>query len=113
MLGARELIFQLRHLLFRAVENAAEFIREAKIDTRTVNFRLTIQLARQSFAQTVNRDTDFLQQRLRDSVALIEKRGKKMLIRNFLMIQLRSEILRRLQRLLHFLRELVDPHSSP
>jgi hypothetical protein len=36
-----------------------------------------------------------------------------MLIRNFLVIGLRSEILRRLERLLHFLRELIDAHAPP
>jgi hypothetical protein len=43
---------------------------------------------------------------------LIEKRGKKMLIRDFLVIGLRSKVLRRLQCFLHFLRELVDAHAS-
>src|ERR1700730_5793286 len=101
MLGARELVFQLRHLLLRTVEHPAEFIREAKIDTRSVNFRATLELARQLFTQPVNRDADFLEQWLRYTVALIEKRGKKVFIRNLLMIELRSDILRRLQRLLH------------
>jgi hypothetical protein len=44
---------------------------------------------------------------------LIEQRREKMLIRNFLVIGLRSEILRSLEPLLHFLRELVDAHASP
>jgi hypothetical protein len=44
---------------------------------------------------------------------LIEQRREKMLIRNFLVIGLRSEILRSLERLLHFLRELIDAHASP
>jgi len=79
----------------------------------TVNFRATLELARQSFTQTVNRNADFLEQWLRYTVALIEKRGKKVLIRNLLMIELRSDILRRLQRLLHLLRELVDAHRAP
>jgi hypothetical protein len=35
-----------------------------------------------------------------------------MLIGDFLMIELRSDVLRRLQRLLHLLREPVDPHAS-
>jgi hypothetical protein len=42
---------------------------------------------------------------------LIEKHGKKMLISDLLVIGLRSKILCRLQRFLHFLRELVDPHA--
>ena len=113
MLGARELVFQLRHLLLRAVEHAPEFIREAKIDSRAVNFRPTLEFARQSFAQTINRDADFLEQRLSYSVGLIEKRRKKMFIRNLLMIELRSDILRSLQRLLHLLCEPVDAHRPP
>ena len=35
-----------------------------------------------------------------------------MFVRDFRMISLRSEILRRLQRLLHLLRVFVDPHAS-
>src|SRR2546429_6281566 len=33
-----------------------------------------------------------------------------MFVRNFLMVRLRSEVLRRLERFLHLLGELVDPH---
>ena len=36
-----------------------------------------------------------------------------MLIGNFLVIGLRSEVLRRRQRFLHLLRELIDAHESP
>jgi len=78
-----------------------------------VNFRATLELARQSFAQTVNRDADFLEQWLSYTLALIEKRGKKVFIRNLLMIELRSDILRCLQRLLHLLCEPVDAHRPP
>jgi hypothetical protein len=35
-----------------------------------------------------------------------------MFIRNFLMIKLRGNILRRLERLLHFLGKPVDAHAS-
>jgi hypothetical protein len=44
---------------------------------------------------------------------LIKERRKKMLICDFLVIGLRSEVLRRWQRLLHLLRELIDAHESP
>jgi hypothetical protein len=35
-----------------------------------------------------------------------------MFVGDFLMIELRRDILRRLERFLHFLREPVDPHTS-
>jgi hypothetical protein len=57
-------------------------------------------------------DADFLQQRLSDAIALIEQRRQEMLVADFLMIELRSDILRRLERFLHLLGELVDPHIS-
>src|SRR5260370_28258167 len=66
----------------------------------------------QTVAQLIYVDSDLLEQRSRYSLCLIEQGGKKMLIRNFLVIGLRSEILRRLERLLHFLRELIDAHAS-
>src|SRR6266700_1523831 len=67
----------------------------------------------QTGAQLIYVDSDLLEQRSRYSLCLIEQGRKKMLIRNFLVIGLRSEILRRLERLLHFLRELIDAHASP
>jgi hypothetical protein len=41
---------------------------------------------------------------------LVEESRQKMLVRDFLMIKLRSEVLCCLKRLLHLLSELVDPH---
>src|SRR6266403_2872286 len=67
----------------------------------------------QTGAQLIYVDSDLLEQRSRYSLCLIEQGRKKMLIRNFLVIRLRSEILRHLVRLLHFLRELIDAHASP
>jgi hypothetical protein len=67
----------------------------------------------QTVAQLIYVDSDLLEQRSRYSLRLIEQGRKKMLIRNFLVIGLRSEILRRLERLLHFLREFIDAHASP
>jgi hypothetical protein len=43
---------------------------------------------------------------------LVEERRQKMLVRDFLMIKLRSDVLRGLERFLHFLGELVDAHNS-
>src|SRR5205814_3078426 len=78
-----------------------------------MNFRATLQLGTQTVAQLVCVNSDLLKQRSRYPVCLIEQRREKMLIRNFLVIGLRSEILRSLEPLLHFLRELVDAHTSP
>jgi len=113
MLGTRKLVFQDRHLLLRAVEHAAQFIGETKIDRAAVHLWTPFELARQSLSQAIHRHANFFEQWPGYAVALVKKRGKKMLIRNFLMIKLRCDILRRLQRLLHFLREFVDAHISP
>jgi len=43
---------------------------------------------------------------------LIQKSGQKMLVGNFRMVSLRSQVLRALQRFLHLLREFVDAHPS-
>jgi len=51
-------------------------------------------------------------ERPRYALTLIQQSGKKMLIRDFRMIGLRSQILRGLQRLLHLLRVFVDAHAS-
>src|SRR6266446_4050944 len=112
MLGAGIFVFQLRHLLLGAVEHTAELIGESQIDSRAVHFRTPLELGGQSFPQSIRRHADFLEKRLCYSIALIEKRGQEMLVGNFLMIELRSDILRRLQRLLHLLRELIDAHES-
>src|SRR6266567_5529755 len=66
----------------------------------------------QTVAQQIYVDSYLLEQRSRYSLCLIEQGRKKMLIRDFLVIGLRSEILRCLERLLHLLRELIDAHAS-
>src|SRR6266852_7037919 len=100
MLGARKLVFQDRHLLLRAVEHAAQFIGETKIDRAAVHLWTTLELARQSLSQAIHGHANFFEQRPGYAVALIKKRGEKMLVCNLLMIRLRRDILRRLQRLL-------------
>ena len=77
-----------------------------------MNFGTPRKFSGQAFPQARHRHTDFLEQRLGYAVALVEKRGKKMFVGNFLIIGLRSKILRRLQGFLHFLRELIDAHAS-
>src|SRR4029077_17134449 len=112
MLGARIFVFQLRHFFLRGVEHAAEFIGKTKIDSGAGDSRPAFELSAQSLAQSIRRNTDFLQKRLSDAVALVEERGQKMLVADFLMIKLRSDVLRRLERFLHLLGELVDGHPS-
>src|SRR6266699_3333369 len=110
MLGARKLVLQFGHLLLRAVQDTAEFIREAQIDSRAVDFRTALQLRAQSFAQLLYICSNFLKEGPGYSVALLQKSGKKMLVGDFLIISLESQILRGLKRFLHLLRELVDAH---
>src|SRR4029077_10545599 len=112
MLGARKFVFQLRHFFLRAVEHAAEFIGKTKIDRGAGDSRPAFELSGQSLAQSIHRNPDFLEQRLSDAVALVEESRQKMLVTDFLMIKLRSDVLRGLERFLHFLGELVDAHPS-
>src|SRR5205814_3218779 len=102
-----------RHLLLGAVENAAKFVCEPKIDSCAMDLRAALEFRTQTITQLVRVDSDLLKQRPCYSVCLIEQRREKMLIRNFLVIGLRSYILRCLKCLLHLLRELIDPHASP
>ncbi len=62
MLRAREVVFQLRHLLLRAIQCAAEVVGEAKIDSRPVHFGTSLELGSQSLVEPVYRHADFLQQ---------------------------------------------------
>jgi hypothetical protein len=43
---------------------------------------------------------------------LVKEREQEMFIRQFLMVRVRRQVLRGLQRLLHLLREFLDPHAS-
>src|SRR6266403_1843881 len=110
MLSAREFILQLRHLLFGIVEYAAEFVRQAQVGGGTVDFRAALQLRAQPFTQLIYICSNLLKERPRYALALIQKSGEKMFVRDFRMISMRSEVLRRLQRLLHLLRVFVDAH---
>ena len=112
MLGAGELVLELRHFLFGAVQDAAKLVRQTKIDTRAGDFRFAIQLSEQLIAELIWLNADFFEQRLGDALALIEQSGQKMFVRDFLMIELRSDILRGLQRFLHLLRKFIDAHPS-
>src|SRR6266542_3070779 len=96
MLRACELIFQFRHFLLCAIQNAAEFIRDVQIGGGAMDLRSTLQIRTQSLAQLIYICSDLLQERSRYCLALIEKSGKKMFVRDFRMISLRRQVLRSL-----------------
>src|SRR6516162_6459994 len=112
MLSAGEFIFELGHLLLGIVQHGAQFVRYPQIGSATVDFRATLQFRAKPFLQLINICPDLLQERASYSIALFQKSGEKMLVRDFGIVQLRREILRRLQRLLHFLCVSVDAHDS-
>jgi hypothetical protein len=112
MLSAGELIFELGHLLLGAVQHGAQLIRDPEIGSGAMNLRATLQVRAKSFLQLLNICPNLLEERASYSIALIQKSRKKMFVRDFGIVQLRGEILRRLQRLLHFLRVSVDAHVS-
>ena len=111
MLSAGEFIFELGHLLLGAVQHGAQFVRDPQIGGAAVDFRTTLQLRAKPFLQLINICPNLLEERASYSIALVQKSGKKMFVRDFGIVQLRREVLRRLQRLLHFLRVSVDAHG--
>src|SRR5512132_1125486 len=112
MLRAGEFIFELGHLLLGAVQHGTEFIRDPQIGGAAMAFRATLQLRAKPFLELIYICPNFLEERASYSIALVQKSGKKMFVRDFGIVQLRREVLRRLQRLLHFLRVSVDAHGS-
>src|SRR5439155_25843985 len=90
--------------------HAAKFIGEPQVGRGAVNCWTPLQLRAQSFPQLIYICSNLLKERPRYALALVQERGKKMFVRDFRMISLRSEVLRRLQRLLHLLRVFVDAH---
>ena len=73
-------------------------------------FGSAVQLSAQLLTQLIDICTNLLEERARYAFALVQESRKKMFVRDFRMISLRSEVLRRLQRLLHLLRVFVDAH---
>src|SRR5262245_8632337 len=112
MLGTRELVLELGHLFLSIVQDGAELVGDPQIGCGSVNLRATLQLRAQPPLQLIDVCSNLLKERARYALALLQKSGKKMLVRNFRMIALRSEVLRCLQRFLHFLRVSVDAHPS-
>ena len=110
MLSAGEFILQFRHLLFCIVQHTAKFIGEPQIGGGPVNCRAALQFRAQSFPQLIYIRPKLLKQWARYALALVQESGKEMFVRDFRMIGSRSEVLRRLQRLLHLLRVFVDAH---
>src|SRR5262249_5519472 len=66
----------------------------------------------QPLLQLINICPNLLEERASYAIALVQKSGKKMFIRDFGVVQLRGEVLRGLHGLLHFLRVSVDAHRS-
>src|SRR5207249_2212063 len=112
MLGAGKLILQLRHLFLRTVQDAAKLVRQAQVRSGAMDFRAALQLRAKLFTQLICVCAYLLKKRPRYALALVQKRGEKMLVRDFRMIGLGSQVLRRLQRLLHLLRVFIDAHAS-
>ena len=112
MLAARELIFELGHLLLGAVQHGAQFVRDPQIGGAAVDFRAMLQVRAKPFLQLINICPNLLQERASYSITLVQKSRKKMFVRDFGIVQLRGEILRRLQGFLHFLRVSIDAHGS-
>jgi hypothetical protein len=77
-----------------------------------MDFRTMLQLRAKTLLQLINVCPDLLQERASYSIALSQESGKKMFVRDFGIVQLRRQVLRGLQRLLHFLRVSVDAHGS-
>ena len=112
MLRAQELVLQFRHLLFRAVEHAAQFVADADIDVSPCDARSPLDLAPQTVAQLVRRHAHFLEERRSHAFRLVEEREEEMLIRDLLLIEAGSEVLRGLDGLLHLLGKFIDAHTS-
>src|SRR5438552_6135513 len=108
MLSAGEFIFELGHLLLGTVQHTAKFVGEPQIGSGAVNCWAALQLRAQAFPQLIYICSNLLKEWPRYALALVQKSRKKMFVRNFRMLSLRSEVLRRLQRLLHLLRVFVD-----
>src|SRR5947199_8480670 len=112
MLRAGEFVLQLRHLLFSTVQDPSHFGRQPQIGGGALHFRATLQFRAQPLTQLIYIRPNLLKERLGDRLALVQKSGKKMLVRDFWMISLRGQILRALQRLLHLLCVFIDAHAS-
>src|SRR6266705_3578830 len=112
MLSAGEFILQLRHLFLCVVEHAAKLVRQPQVGGSPMNFRTALQLRSQPLAQLIYVCSNLLKERPCYAFTLVQQSGKKMLICDFRMIGLRSQILRALQRLLHLLCVFVDAHTS-
>src|ERR1051325_11782541 len=112
MLGAGELIFELGHFLLGAIHHAAKFVRDPQIGSAAMDFGATLQFGMQPFLQLIDICANLLQKRPCYAIALAQKSRKKMFVGDFGIVQLRREVLRRLQGFLHLLRISVDAHVS-
>src|SRR5206468_13075009 len=88
MLGTRELVFELGHLLFGALQHGAEFVRDPQVGRGSVDLRAMLQLRTQPFLQLIYICPNLLEEWPRYAIALIQKSRKKMLVGNFWVIQI-------------------------
>jgi hypothetical protein len=112
MFGTEEFILQLHHLLLRRVDRRPQLVPNPLIVSAALDFRPPLQFLRQPRPQIRDRDSHLLQEWPRHPIGLVEQREQEMLIRYLLLIELRGDILRRLQRLLHFLGKFIWSHGS-
>src|SRR2546423_11654611 len=112
MLRTHELVLQVRHFPFCAIEHAAQIIANAQVDAGASHSRPAFQFRAQAAAQSIYGHAEFLEQWPRHPFGLIEQREEKMFVRDLLLIEFRGDVLRSLERLLHFLREFIYSHTA-
>ena len=112
MFGAEEFILQLRHLFLGGIDRRPQLVADPLIVAAALDLRTPLQLLVQVASQIRDRHAHLLQQRPRHPIRLVEEREQEMLVRDFLLIELRRDILRRLQRFLHLLRKFIRSHTS-
>ena len=112
MLGAGKFVFEFGHLFFGRIQGDAQLVVQPQLNAGPFHFRASLQFGAKLAANFIDSHTHLLEKRARHSVCLISQRQKEMLVAHFRMAQFRSDILGRLQGLLHLLRELVYAHAS-
>ncbi len=75
-----------------------------------MDLRAPLQLRFQAAPQIRRSHANLLEQRPGHAIDLVEQRDQEMFVRDFLLIMLRGNVLRRLQRFLHLLSEFVRSH---
>src|SRR3954469_5881972 len=97
MLGAAVFVFEASHFTLRRIQHSPKIVTDAKIDVCASHLWSLLQINQELLLQLVDRHLNLIQQRSCNSVRLLEEGEQKVIVADFLMIVLRSEILRRLQ----------------